>query len=197
MRVSALVCVAALASAPLSASAQLSPAPELGLWETKSQLLIDGRDLMADMRNAQAEMMSKMPPAQRAQMEAALKANGGGSGGGVERDCVTAKDLADWTNPTARLREMEEDAPTCKFQPVSSSGATLQFKGRCNDPQGFSGDVAGSFTMNGPRAWTTVYTGKGKMADAAVMGQKAAGGAVDMRVESSGRWLAASCGAVK
>lgn len=192
MRVSALVFIATTATAPLSAFAQLSPAPELGLWETKSQMLINGRDPMADMRKAQAEMMKNMPPEQRAQMEAALKTQGA-----AERDCVTAKDLADWTNPAARLREMEEDMPNCKLQPLASSGATLQFKGRCNDPQGFSGDITGSFTMNGPRAWSSVYTGKGKMADAELMGQKARGGAIEMRTESSGRWLAASCGAVK
>lgn len=180
--------VAALAlTAALPAAAQLSPKPELGLWETRTKMTVNGRDMLADMRTAQEAMMKSLPPEQRAQMAEAMKAQGAGAPSETDQECIDAKSLADWSDPKARLREMEKEMPGCKLQPASTSGSTLQFKGRCDDPQGFSGDFVGTMTMKGPRAWSSIYTGKGQ----------SQGRPMDMRVETSGRWLAASCGAVK
>lgn len=175
------VCLAAL-----PAQAQLSPKPDLGLWETRTKMTVNGRDMLADMRAAQEAMMKSLPPAERAQMAEAMKAQGGAPSE-TEQECLDAKSLNDWSDPKARMREMEQDMPGCKFEHTSTSGSTLQFKGRCTDPQGFTGDIAGTMTMKGSRAWTSLYTGKGQ----------SQGRPMDMRVESSGRWLAASCGAVK
>lgn len=180
----------------IAAAQQLSPKPETGLWEIRSQVLVNGRDMMADMRAAQATMMKKMAPEQRAQFEAMMKEQGGGNPGN-DRECIDAKALEAWSDPQARLREMEKEARNCKFQPLTGGGNTLQFKGRCTDPEGFTGDVTGTMTMQGAKAWTAVYSGKGTMAAMEAMGQKSAGGPIEMKVESNGRWLAASCGAVK
>lgn len=180
--------VAALVlAASVPAAAQLSPKPELGLWETRTKMTVNGRDMLADMRAAQEAMMKSLPPAERAQMAEAMKAQGGGAPSESDQECIDAKSLADWSDPKARLREMEKDMPGCKFDQTATSGSTLQFKGRCNDPQGFSGDFVGTMTMKSPREWTSVYTGKGQ----------SQGRPMDMRVETHGRWLAASCGAVK
>ena len=173
--------------AVLPAAAQLSQKPELGLWETRTTMTVNGRDMLADLRTAQEAMMKSLPPAERAQMAEAMKAKGAGAPSETEQECIDAKGLADWSDPKARLREMERDMPGCRFEQKAGAGSTLQFKGRCADPQGFTGDIAGTMTMKGAREWTSLYTGKGQ----------SQGRPMDMRVETRGRWLAASCGAVK
>lgn len=183
-----------------AARAQISPLPELGLWETTTRMLVNGRDVMADMRKAREAMMKSVPADRRAQFEAMMKAQGGGSlGDETQRECLVAKNLKDWSDPKARMREMEQESKGCRFEPQGSGGSSFQFKGRCEDPEGFTGDVAGTFTMSGPRAWTAVYTGKGKMAVPPQMAGAASAkdGLLDMRVESAGKWLAANCGDVK
>lgn len=182
-----LLATLALCACSAPALAQLSPKPDLGLWETRTKMTVNGRDMLADMRAAQEAMMKSLPPAERAQMAEAMKAQGAGAPSEADQECLDAKSLSDWADPKARLREMEQDMPGCKFEQTAAGGSTLQFKGRCVDPQGFTGDIVGTMTMKGSRAWTSVYTGKGQ----------SQGRPMDMRVESSGRWLAASCGAVK
>jgi hypothetical protein len=137
-----------------------------------------------------------MPPERRAQFEAMMKTQGAGMSG-VRQECLVARDLDKWSRPEARLREAEKDARHCTFEPVSTSGSTLQFKGRCADPEGFTGDVAGTFTMQGSKAWTFVYTGQGQTMRRARPGQQAAAAPMEMRVESNARWVSSQCGAVQ
>jgi hypothetical protein len=179
-RVTVMVAVSVFAG---GASAQsLSPLPEVGLWEERTQLLVNGKDLMAQMRQAQEAMLKNMPANQRAAMEAELKK----SASDTQRECLTKEDAADWKDPRKALANMERESQ-CKFDLVNVSGSTLQFKGRCKDPDGFTGDVAGNLTMAGPRAYTWTYTGKGRMAGAE------GGGPVEMKATSSARWVAARC----
>jgi hypothetical protein len=182
-----LLTALALCACSAPALAQLSPKPDLGLWETRTKMTVNGRDMLADMRAAQEAMMKSLPPAERAKMAEAMKAQGAGAPSETDQECLDAKSLADWSDPKSRLREMEQDMPGCTFEQTAAAGSALQFKGRCVDPQGFTGDIVGTMTMKGARAWTSVYTGKGQ----------SQGRPMDMRVESSGRWLAASCGNVK
>jgi hypothetical protein len=188
--------VLAMLAAALPAAAQIRPAPELGLWESQGQLLVNGRDVMADMRDARAKMLERMPPERRAQAEAMMKAQGAGMSG-TRQECLVAKDLEKWSRPEARLRDAERDARHCTFEPVSTSGSTLKFKGKCADPEGFTGDVAGTFTMQSSKAWNFVYTGQGQMARRARPGREATVAPVEMRVESNARWVSSDCGAVK
>jgi hypothetical protein len=165
------------------ASAQsLSPLPELGLWEERFQLLINGKDLMAQLRQSQAEMLKTMPANQRAAMQADLKQ----AMSDTQRECVTKEDLAIWKDPRKALASMERESQ-CKFDLVSASASALQFKGRCQDPDGYTGDVVGSLTMAGSRAYTFSYTGKGRMAGAE------GGGPVEMKMTGTARWVAARC----
>jgi hypothetical protein len=180
----------------LPASAQIRPAPELGLWESQSRIVVNGRDVMGEMRDRQAKRLEKMPPERRAQFEAMMKAQGAGMTG-LRQECLVAKDLDKWSRPEARLREAEKDARHCTFEPVATSGSTLQFKGKCADPEGFTGDVAGTFTMQGSKAWTFVYTGQGQTVRRARPGQEAAAAPMEMRVETNARWVSSQCGAVQ
>jgi hypothetical protein len=166
-----------------SASAQsLSPLPEIGLWEERMQLLINGKDVLAQLRQSQLAALKNVPASQRAAAEADLKA----ATSDTQRECLTKEDAADWKDPRKALASMERDSQ-CKFDLVNVSGSTLQFKGRCKDPDGFTGDVTGSLTMAGARAYSWTYTGKGRMAGAE------GGGPVEMKATSSARWVAARC----
>jgi hypothetical protein len=165
------------------ASAQsLSPLPEIGLWEERMQLLINGKGLLVQLREAQAASLKNVPANQRAAAEADMKQ----ATSDTQRECLTKEDVADWKDPRKALASMERESQ-CKFDLVNVSGSVLQFKGRCKDPDGFTGDVAGNLTMAGPRAYTMSYNGKGRMAGAE------GGGPVDMKMTSSARWVAARC----
>jgi hypothetical protein len=174
-----------------AAGAQSLPKPELGLWEMRMTMLIDGQDPFADARRQQAESMKKLSPEQRKQIEAAMSPLGGKDD--VHRECIDAKAQKMWSDPNSLLREMEKDSPECRYQPVAVSGATLQIKGRCQDPDGFTGDVTGGFTMQGNKAWTMRYQGTGTMAGRRGRPTKP----TEMRLEGSGRWVGANCGDVK
>lgn len=179
---------------------KLSPAPLPGLWETDWKLTVNGQDLGALMRQAMAQALQQMPPAQRAQAEQMMKAQGGPLAlGGKQQECVSPAEAAKATDPKQVLAEMQEDAPQCRFEPVAVSGSTMRFKGRCDDPEGFSGDISGEFTLTSDKAWVGRWGGQGKMAGAEdIPGFKpGAGGQVDYRMAGGGRWLAADCGAVK
>lgn len=174
-----------------AANAQsLKPAPELGQWEVRNQLLVNGKDVLADMRKARLEALKNLPAEQRAQAEALLKE----STNDAQRECLTEKDLEGWSDPRQRLAQMERDAPSCKFELDSVAGPTLQFKGRCSQSDGFTGDVTGNLTMTSARAWAANYIGKGRMADVKVGDKVEPGAPVEIKSSAAGRWLGAQCG---
>jgi Protein of unknown function (DUF3617) len=186
-----LLAVVAVSCVGAAANAQsLKPAPELGQWEVRSQLLVNGKDALADLRRAQQEALKDLPVEQRAQAQALLEksANEG------QRECLTTKDLEGWSDPRQRLAQMERDAPSCKFDLDGVAGPTMQFKGRCSQSDGFTGEVVGSMTMTSARAWTASYTGKGRMADVKVGDKVEPGAPVEIKSSATGRWLGADCG---
>jgi len=190
-----------LSAALAPAKAQtLSPAPLPGLWETDWKISVNGQDLGALMRRSMEQALQQMPAAQRAQAEQMMKAQGGPMAlGGKQQQCLSAAEAAKAADPKQVLAQLQQDAPQCRFEPVAVAGSTLRFKGRCNDADGFTGDVNGDLTMTSDKAWTGRWGGQGKMAGAEeIPGFKpGAGGLVDYRMSGSGRWLAAACGAVK
>lgn len=180
--------VGGLVSSAAANAQSLKPAPELGQWEVRNQLLVNGKDVLADMRKQQQQALKSLPADQRAQMEARLKESE------APRECLTEKDLEGWSDPRQRLAQMERDAPSCKFELDSVAGPTLQFKGRCSQSDGFTGDVIGNMTMTSARAWTANYTGKGRMADVKTGDKVEPGAPVEIKSSATGRWLAAQCG---
>jgi hypothetical protein len=191
--------VLALALAAGSGQAQrLSPPPEPGLWETEMSMRIDGQDIMAAMRAQQEQMLQSMPPAQRAQMAAMMQAQGGMLGG-TQRHCLTAAEAAKAGDAGTLLAQLQEDAPECRFEPVQAGGATLRFKGRCEDPDGFTGDVTGEMIIESAKALTWRYEGRGRLRGVEQMpGMAGAGrGPVQMTMQGRNRWVAAACGDVK
>lgn len=65
-----------------------------GLWKFSTQREMTGMPKMPEMPSIPPEALARMPPAQRAQLEAALKAGrSAGSGNHVSKVCVTAEML--------------------------------------------------------------------------------------------------------
>ncbi|MEO5734722.1 MAG: DUF3617 domain-containing protein [Rubrivivax sp.] len=194
----ALGCVLA-ATTTAAGSQTLSPGPRLGLWETQASVLINGRDVMAGLRQVPEEMMKRMPPAQRQQMAALMASKGGPLAGGKTLQCLAATDVARITKPEDAMAELQRNAPKCRFDHPVVKGSSVDFKGRCDDPAGFSGDVDGSFSMDSPTAWHGRFGGKGKMAGAEQIPGPQGGpkGQVEMQMQTDSKWISADCSAVK
>lgn len=189
----------ALATPAPAAAQTLSPAPEPGLWETQSKLTVNGQDLAAAMQAAMAAALKEMPPDQRAMAEQMMKAQAAAFGG-TRQECLTAAEAARRIDARTILADLQEDSPQCRYEPVKVSGGTVAFKGRCTDPDGFTGDVTGEMSMTSAKAWTGRWSGTGRMAGdmGSMPGLKiGADGRVQMAWAGSGRWVAASCGNVR
>jgi len=194
-----LVVLAAVAAVAPALAQSLSPAPEPGLWETEGRFSVNGQDLGALMQGAMAAMLKDMPAEQRAMAEQMMKAQGAALAGGKQQECLTPAAAARRTDAKQFLAELQKDSPECRYESVKVAGPTLSFKGRCDDPDGFSGDITGEVTMGSARAWKGRWGGTGRMADAEqIPGLKMpADGRARFEWLGSGRWLSAACGAVK
>lgn len=156
------IAVASIAMSPAQAGALGKP----GLWEST----VHSPEL--DQARAQmTQQMARMPPAQRAQMEAMMNNMGVGiTPSGATRVCVTdemAKDPMPAAMPDG-----------CKGS-SKVSGRTVSFEYSCQD--GAHG--RGEFSYPDDRS----YTG---WTDGTVRGRHT-------RVEHAGRWISADCGSVK
>lgn len=180
---------APLAFPPLAA-AQALTAPTPGLWQTQTRLHLNGQDFFAALRKMQQDALQSLSPAQRQQMQAMMTDPGAPS-----KNCLTAQEAARSRDPKTLLDDLSKDSPGCRFDTPTVSGNVMRFKGRCTDPQGFTGDLAGDMQMLSAKEWKATYVGKGSMdIPEGMKGFGAPGGLVEMRMETHSRWIAASCG---
>ena len=96
VRFCTLPCAAALVACSLTPTlAQNQPINvRTGLWEFSTQREMTGMPEMPELPSLPPEVLAKLPPAQRAQLQAALKARrNAGSGKHVSKVCVTAEAL--------------------------------------------------------------------------------------------------------
>lgn len=195
-RLAVLPLAALLGLMPLaSASQALSPQPRPGLWMSESITLVDGKDVAEAVMLAQVEGLQKLPPEQRALVEQALRQRAQQK---TRPECLTPDEVALITRPQALLARLEESMPGCRFQPVMAGGSRLSFTGQCTNPDGFSGDLQGQWTLSGDRATHMVLRGKGRVAGAETLGLKGGAQALhEFQTESRSTWQATDCGAVK
>ncbi|MGV7210212.1 DUF3617 domain-containing protein [Oxalobacteraceae bacterium A2-2] len=152
-----------------------------GLWELKHQLKADDPQTGAAL-SAAYEQLAKLPPEQRARIEAMVTQNGGTmpkigrDGSTTLQACITEEMIAKRQLPLGQQGKCNSSA-----QPVSG-GYNISFS--CNEPpssgQGqvrFSSDTAFTMHMN--------------------VSNNVTGTPQKMTVESSGHWVAASCPAAK
>jgi hypothetical protein len=159
--------VVVCACSPLAVSAAERLNVKTGLWEMTSATQMSG------MPPLPKEMLEKLTPEQRAQIEATIKQSSGPRTD-VSRDCVTERDLE---------RPFEAgDREECKYELVRSTRTSQEWKLAC------TGDVQGSgfFKINTP----TPETMNGVLDISVGNGDSR----MTVKADIKGRWLGADCG---
>lgn len=137
-----------------------------GAWEITSTTATSGSMMPPDV-------LAKMPPEQRAKMEATMNARAGKPTSHVTKSCVTQKDLDE-----DRMTKTDDDK-SCTRKIISKSATKLVIEQTCAAPK--------------PSKMT--LTQEAKTPESVVvsmdMVQGASGGKV--HVDMVGRWLGASC----
>lgn len=163
-----LSCLAMAAQA--QAQTQSAPPIKPGLWEVKSERLVNGQP-MPDM----AQRMKDMPPEARARMEAAMKARGGPTGG--LKICHTKESLDQGRWQEAQTR--------CKTDVGSRSGSVWKWHSSCGEPM--PSETDGEVTFTSPESYavktSTTMTMKGQPRTS--------------QMTMTATWLGSDCGTVK
>lgn len=153
---------------------------KVGLWETTASTEMAGMPKMQAPPSIPPEALAKMPPEQRARMEAMLKArSGGGPMVTTTKVCMTRETLS---NPMAFGRADKSCTPSV----VSSTAARQQIHIECNNE---GNKVSGDLTVERVDSEHI----KGNM----VMKGGAAPRPIDMKMSFETKWVSSDCGSVK
>jgi hypothetical protein len=154
------------AALPVLAADTLDVKP--GLWETTTVTNSTG------MPQLPQGMLDQLPPAQKAQMEEAMKQMGvGGPSTRKDTSCVTAEDLKKGTFAAAQ----EHQPPGCKFEQISSTSKRQEMAMNCT----------GEVQATGKMVVDAVDSGN-------VRGQMdIKSSVVTMNIKFTSRWLSAAC----
>lgn len=182
MRTLILVCTLAAVSV---AAADLKPLDaKLGLWETTTTTEMDGMPAMPAMPQIPKETLDRMPPAQRAQLEAAMKnrASPAAPRTTTSKSCTTKESL------NRGFGMPENMKGECKNDVISSSSSNAQMHMQC------------TATKGGPTSALDVMITridsehiKGNV----VSKTDVQGKTVTMKMNFASKWLASDCGDVK
>ena len=141
-----------------------------GLWEVTTVSERSGMPALP------ADALAKMPPEQRARIEAQLKNSA--SQTSTKQSCYTQEDVAKGFN-------FGKTDSSCKQTIVSSTGSKLEVKWECDPPN----KNGGSLKIEAPDS---------SHVNAVIdMTMGASGRAMTMHVTTSAKWLSNSCGDVK
>lgn len=153
-----------------------------GLWETTSTMEMSGMPAMPAMPQLSEEQLSKMPPQQRAQMEAMMKSR---MGAGAPRTSVTKSCVTSDSLKQAMAMGQNEN---CTRKVMSSSSSMQTIHMECTQ---------GKMNMTGDLTVERVDAEHAKGA----MVMKAAGGDqpvnMNMKMSFNAKWLSSDCGDVK
>lgn len=171
-------------------SVQAAPVPVPGLWENRSTLVLNGKDVTREI-NEIAQASARGLPAE-------LRAQEGLQPDGAQRHCLTPEAAARQADPKAVIAWLERNQPGCRFQPVgATTGATLKVSGQCQSgvQGGFAGNMQGEFTRVSARETRAVFTGKGRFG-IRLKGMPSTNEAYEARSTYHSRWLGRDCGVV-
>jgi hypothetical protein len=176
MRSNVLFALLVLCSFSLWADDKIQPLDiKLGLWEVTSTNATTG------MPPIPPDVLAKMPPEQRAKMEAAMGARSGGSPTTTARKtCITREKMDKQT-------AFNDERMNCTHTVVSSSSKKLEIKLQCTEQQ--------NTTMNGTIQVEALNseTLKGSVRMATTGG----GRTMNMNSDFTSRYLGPACGDVK
>ncbi|OEZ54315.1 MULTISPECIES: DUF3617 domain-containing protein [unclassified Duganella] len=148
-----------------------------GLWELSNKVKTGNAQTDQAMGMA-LKQLANMPPEQRAQIEAMMKQNGaslpkaGADGGMVITACVTPEMVA-----KKELPMNQKGKCTSKSEPVAG-GMNISFS--CTEP---ASSGTGTLRFNGDSSYVMNMN----------VSSEAGGKPQNVQVESTGRWLGASC----
>lgn len=169
------ILAAALASlAPLCALAGNTISTRTGAWEMTTTTNMSGMAMPA--MAIPEDALAKLPPAQRARIEAAMGARAGKSHSTTLKSCVTQKDLDE-----NRLIKDDNDSH-CTRKVISRSAKSVVLEQNCPAPQAHTARVNMQFpsptAMNG-----TIDISRPD--------------GFKMQMTMQGKWLGASCAGIK
>lgn len=159
--IAATACIAATASA-----ATLDV--KTGAWESTITSTMTGVTIPADR-------LAKLPPEQRAKVEAMMKSQSGQSHTTTQKSCITQKDL----DENKFLQQVPEAG--CKARVLSQSSTRIEFERVCGTPPQVRNEHM-VITATSPETVTMVGD------------FQQAGGKVHF--EDKGRWLGSSCAGI-
>lgn len=151
-----------------------------GLWEVNNR--VGGSPEMDKAMAQMQEQMANMPPAQRKAMEGMLTKQGVGlsgvsSGGMVAKICISKEMAASNQMPV-------QQQGSCTTTTSDKTATSMKMKFVCTNPPS-SGE--GQFTFAGNTAYTMKMTVNSTAKDVPK----------NTTLDTSGKWLASDCGAVK
>lgn len=156
-----------------------------GLWENTTTSTISGLQMPANMPQLTPEQMARIPPAQRAQMEAMMKGGAGAPTTNTMKACVTAAQLS---KPL-----FDNGDKSCTYKMTGSSSSSQNIHMECNKGNTkMSGDV----TLN--RLDAEHVTGEASMkttGDSSTKGSMAQN--MTIKLSFSNKFLSSDCGDVK
>ncbi len=117
------------------------------------------------------EALAKMPPDQRAKIEAMIQARAGKVQTHTYRTCVTAEDLD-------RNALMKSESPGCKRNVITKTASVLELEETCGAPE--PSQTHATFQASSPAAYT-----------ANVVRTMGKGG--EVHIDMKGKWIAAAC----
>ncbi len=150
-----------------------------GLWENSVTMKSTGGQAEAAMAQMR-DQLARMPPEQRAQVEAMMARQGVAAGAKPNsvRTCISPE--------MASRDEFNPGDGRCKSTGHSRSGNIVRFKFVCSG-EGSTGEGEGEFTL------VSATETKGKM----FVNTTRQGQSLRMEMESNSRWVGESCGDVK
>jgi hypothetical protein len=132
-----------------------------------------------EMPQIPADQLAKLPPDQRAKIEAALKQAGNIASGrpmtSTNKNCVRKEDLV-------RLNPMRNTDKSCKMTVINSSPSTFEAKMVCDSPQN---KTTSSITVEASSPESSKFK--------VVSTGTADGRPMNMTVNGTGKWLSETC----
>ena len=146
---------------------------KLGLWEVTTTMQMRGAPPIPP------EVFAKMTPAQREQMEAAIKQSMAGGTPQTQQSCMTPDKL---TQPP-----FSGDSKSCQRTILNSTPKLLQFHEECTEPNGSKRTVDAKFEFSDDK----------NMKGSAVGKSMNNGKPTTFSIDVASKWLGSDCGAMK
>lgn len=157
----------------LAADKLTPPNAKLGLWETTNSHQMTG------VPPIPPDVLAKMPPDQRARIEAAFKQRAAPASE-TRQSCLTQEKLDKGF--------FVDQRQSCQRTITSSTPTLAEFHEECTNSDGSTGKADGKFEFPNPTNM------KGSMQ---ITATTAKGQTMNMKIDVVGKWVSSDCGAVK